>query len=136
MYLMRCYRPDGSVRKESKRIAAFADATESSLTLYALRDALSRFRCGCEIVLHTECGYVAAAINRGWPEKWRDSGWRNQRGKPVANEILWSQILQAAEENGHKLTVREGKHEWSEWMRWNLPLLGAYEDIFAEVRIE
>lgn len=68
MYLMRCYRPDGSVRKESKRIAAFADATESSLTLYALRDALSRFNCGCEIVLHTECGYVAAAINRGWPE--------------------------------------------------------------------
>lgn len=131
---MRCLKADGTPYESIPAIAEYDEATESRLTLYSLRDALSRFKCGCEITVYTECHYVAAAINQHWPETWQKNGWKNSRHNPVADQILWSEILQAAEENGHELASQEGKHEWSEWMRWNIPLADAYKDIFIKVK--
>lgn len=133
---MRCQKADGTPHESSPRIAEYDNATESRLVLYAIRDALSRFNYGCKITIHTECHYVAAAVNQGWPKAWRDNGWKNSKQNPVTDQILWSEILQAAEETGHELIAQEGKHEWSGWMRWNIPLTDTYKDFFAEVKNE
>ena len=75
---------------------------------------------------------MADAISRHWPEQWSANGWKTQKQKEVKNACLWSDILLLLEEGGHLLRA-EGRHEYSELMRYRLPLLAAYQDFFSEV---
>jgi ribonuclease HI len=34
-------------------------------------------------------------MRRGWYKKWRENGWLNHLGEPVANRGLWESLLQA-----------------------------------------
>lgn len=134
MYLMRCKKADGSDYESSPEIAQFEDATENRLVLYALRDALQRLNYACSVTVHTECRYVANAIDQHWPEAWQENHWTNSRGKEVADSLLWADILQEIEESGHQLKAEEGRHEYSEWMRWNIPLKNALNNVFLKVK--
>lgn len=133
MYVMKCLRKNGEPHESDPEVAQYEQATESRLVLYAIREALCRLNYACEVVIHTECGYVAAAISQNWPEMWQENGWKNKRGKEVADSILWSEIIQELEQSGHLLKVEEGKHEFSGWMKWKLPVVQAWNDAFAKV---
>lgn len=84
-------------------------------------------------MIHTECSNVAAAIQQRWPETWRRNGWKSAKGNDVKNAILWEMLLQEIEDGGHILLAESEKHEYAEWMRFNLPLKRALKDIFAAV---
>ena len=73
MYIMRARLADGRVHE---RMAAVEmdGATESRLALYCLRDSLARFQYACDVRVHTECTYVAAAVTRRWPAAWGEKG--------------------------------------------------------------
>lgn len=133
MYIMRTMKRDGSDYEAAPQIAEYDDTTESESVLYAIRDALQRLNYACTVVIHTECSNVAAAINRGWPDQWQRNGWQSARGNPVKNAILWEMILQQIEDGGHILQAESEKHEYAEWMRFNLPLQRALKDIFTAV---
>lgn len=117
-------------------MAEYDDATESRLVLYAIRDALGRLNFACTVVIHTECEYVAAAIEQHWPEDWQENGWKNSKKKEVKDAALWSMILQELEETGHELVAEPGKHEFSQWMQFQIPLARAYKDIFCKMEKE
>lgn len=101
--------------------------------LYALRDAIARLNFACRVVVHTECSYVAAAITQRWPEAWQRNGWKNSHGGEARDAVLWSLILQDIEDSGHELEAEGGKHEYSQWMAWNMPLARAYKDTFFKL---
>lgn len=136
MYILRTRLESGKDYESVPEIAEFDNSTESRLVLYAVRDALNHMNYACNIVIHTECDYVAAAINRHWPEEWRKNGWKNSKDKEAKDAVLWSMILEELEESGHELTAEKGKHEWTEWMRWNMPLAAPLRDIFKKTRRE
>ena len=46
---------------------------------------------------------------------------------------MWEMLLQEVEDGGHILLAESEKHEYAEWMRFNLPLKRALKDIFTEV---
>ena len=132
MYIMRARLADS--RMHERMAAVEMDgATESRLALYCLRDSLARFQYACDVRVHTECTYVAAAINSRWPEAWRENGWTTGRRSKVKDSGLWRDILWHLEDTGHTLQAVAGKHEFSFWMRANLPRLYAPRDIFGEV---
>ncbi len=132
MYIMRTRLEGGKVHE--KMAAVETDGgTESRLVLYCLRDSLSRFRYACRVSVYTECNYVAAAINNRWPEGWRENGWTSGRGTKVKDSGLWRDILWHLEDTGHTIQAVAGKHEFSDWMRINLPKLYASRDVFGEV---
>lgn len=116
-----------------KKAAAETEGTESRLVLYALRDALRRFNIACDIVVHTECGYAAAAINNGWPAIWRENGWQTARGTKTKDSGLWRDILWEWEDAGHRITAMPGQHTFSLWMRANLPRMRAGKGVFSEI---
>lgn len=130
---MKTVKKSGKPHESDPEIAEFDEATESSLTLYAIRDALTHMNYACRLVVHTECNSVAAAINQHWPQAWQENSWRNSKEKEVKNADLWSMILEDLEEMGHTLEAEKEKHEWSDWMRWNLPLKHALKGIFTKV---
>ena len=51
----------------------------------------------------------------------------------MKNAVLWEMLLQDVEEGGHILLAEGEKHEYAEWMRFNMPLKRALKDIFTEV---
>lgn len=131
MYIMRARLAEGRVHE---RMAAVEidGGTESRLVLYCLRDSLARFRYACGVSVYTECTYVAAVNNR-WAEGWKGTGWTTGRGARVKDAGLWRDILWHLEDTGHTLRAVAGRHEFSGWMRANLPRLYAPRDIFGEV---
>lgn len=130
---MRTKLKSGADKESAPEIAEYDNATESRLVLYAIRDAIGRLKYACRVVIHTECEYVAAAIEQHWPEAWQENAWKSSKGKEVKDAVLWSMILQDLEESGHELTAERGKHEWSQWMQWNMPITKAYKDTFYKV---
>ena len=133
MYIMRVKLKSGNVHESDPEAAEYDDATESSLVLYAIRDAIARMNYACRIVIHTECNYVAAALNQHWPEEWRRNGWRNAKEKEIKNAVLWSMLLEDLEESGHLMEAESGKHEWSEWMQWKLPFTAPLKNVFKKL---
>lgn len=132
IYIMQSRMADGGVY-EKKAAVEVGAATESRLVLYCLRDSLARFQYACRVVVHTECNYIAAAINSRWAETWRENGWKNGKGAKVKDPGLWQDILWHLEDTGHELRAAAGKHEFTDWMRANLPKLYAPRDVFGEV---
>ena len=129
---MQSRMADGSTY-EKKAAVELDGATESRLVLYCLRDSLARFRYACEVTVYTECTYIAACINNRWPQTWREKDWINGKGGRVKDAGLWRDILWHLEDTGHALRAAAGRHEFSTWMRVNLPRLYAPRDIFGEV---
>ena len=136
IYILRTTLKNGKPYESQPEAAAFENATESRLVLYAIRDALQRMNYACEVVVYTECSAVAAAINQHWPETWQENGWRNAKGKDAKDADLWGQILRSLEESGHLLRAESGKHEWSGWMHWKLPLTSPLLNTFKKLQKE
>ncbi len=130
---MKTVKQNGDTTETPPAIAEYEDTTESRLTLYAIRDALTHMNYACKLVIHTECNYVAAAIIQHWPQAWQENSWRTSKEKEVKDAELWSIILEDLEESGHILEAENEKHTWSEWMRWNLPLRKALNGIFTRI---
>lgn len=133
MYRMRARSKIGWTRESGVSIAEYDHATESRLVLYALRDAMQRFRRECRIIVYTECGYIASALEQNWPEIWEASGWKNSRGKEVKDSVLWQDILHLIRDQGHVLEARTGAHEYSGWMRWQMEKTVAEKNVFREM---
>lgn len=94
------------------------ESSENQLTLEALIRASERVRKPAEIRVFTRCGYVFNAIRNGWPQQWKEAGWKNARGKPVKNVALWDRILYG--DPPHTFTATEEDHSYREWMMCEL----------------
>lgn len=70
-------------------------ATANRAELAALSAALAHFHRACRIVIHTKSPYIANAFKQNWAFRWASSGWRNAKGKPVANQKEWKEALKA-----------------------------------------
>lgn len=133
MYIMHTSLQNGKEHESKPEVAEYDNTTENCLVLHAVYDSLTHMNYACRLVIHTECDYVAAAINQHWPENWQQNNWKNSKGKDVKDATLWGMILQEIEETGHALEAKKGKHGWSEWMRWNLPLTQPLKDAFKKM---
>lgn len=133
IYLLSTRTEKGRDVVTDARITELEQATETKLTLYALRDALYRFTKPSDIMIHTECTQVTAAINRDWVKAWKENAWRNAKGKPVKEAELWQDILDAAEDLNHTLYVTCGIHEYSQWMQDSMRRVCANKDTFTVI---
>ena len=46
-----------------------------------------------EVQVFTDSEYVCNGFNKGWLKGWLQNGWRNSKGKAVANQDLWEELL-------------------------------------------
>ena len=83
-------------------------ATENSLTLELLRDALASLAKSCSVQVNTRCGHIFGAINNHWVEKWEKAGWITAKGEPVKNMELWQQVYDLM--GKHSLKVVSSPH--------------------------
>ena len=68
--------------------------TNNRMELLAAIRALQALKRPCRIELHTDSVYVRDGITK-WVHGWQRNGWRTSNKKPVKNEELWRELLEA-----------------------------------------
>lgn len=65
--------------------------TNQRMEITAALEALRALDPPVEVV--SDSIYVVNCFRQGWWETWVRKGWRNARGKPVANQDLWKPLV-------------------------------------------
>lgn len=88
--------------------------TENESYLKALKYALRRMQCKCELIIYADSEHMAAVVNNDWLAAWKEKGWETAKGKTVANKEDWQEI---AERLGEKPLVKtKENHPFRGWM--------------------
>ncbi len=91
-----------------KQISGFEpETTNNRMELKAVLEALLALKEPCEVTLHTDSSYIHNAFEKGWIDIWQSNGWKTAAKKPVENQDLWCDILDASQQ--HKVYWRKVK---------------------------
>jgi ribonuclease HI len=72
------------------------DATNNRMELTAAVEGLRALKCACQVTVLTDSDYVRRGITEFLP-RWKNNGWRNSSGKPIANQDLWEELDELTE---------------------------------------
>ena len=76
--------------------------TNNRMELFAIVQGLGALKEPCKVDLYSDSAYAINALNEGWLDGWRKSGWKTADKKEVKNTDLWNDLLIKAE--NHKVT--------------------------------
>ena len=71
------------------------DTTNLRMEVTAACVALETIDVGHVVSVYSDSSYLVNCMRRGWYEKWRENGWLNHLGEPVANKDLCERLLEA-----------------------------------------
>ena len=95
-WLVEYIRKDGTPETRpvdpADAVTWLPDTTQAALELNMLVDALSILTKPCEVRINTKCEHILSVFENDWLEKWKESGWKNAKGRPVVNADLWQQV--------------------------------------------
>ncbi|MGI5849310.1 MAG: ribonuclease HI [Christensenellales bacterium] len=83
------------------------ETTNNRMELTAVLKALQALKEPCHVTLHTDSAYIYNAFDKGWINNWQINGWKTAAKKPVENQDLWKEIVDAA--NIHSVTWKKVK---------------------------
>lgn len=90
----------GEHTKEDSGI--FLNGTNQMMEIKAVIEGLKAMkRTDIPVVVHSDSAYVCNCIKDRWYVGWMKNGWRNAKGKEVANQDLWKQLLKEVERFDH-----------------------------------
>ncbi|HTK73591.1 MAG TPA: ribonuclease HI [Croceibacterium sp.] len=75
--------------------------TNNRMEMTAVIRALEALIEPCEVLLHSDSRYVIDGMTK-WIHGWQKKGWVNASKKPVRNEDLWHELIDAA--GRHRIT--------------------------------
>lgn len=90
-YLLSCQRADVL---ETRAGAGRLETDFQRLGLMAALDALKRMVHPAIIHIYTDCPHLVSAYLEGWLENWHTNGWKNAKGKEIANRDLWEKLYE------------------------------------------
>lgn len=85
---------------EKEFSGAELSTTNNQMELTAAIQALKTLKRSCQVAIYTDSQYVKKGITE-WIQAWQRKGWKNAEGKPVKNQVLWQQLLEAT--HGHTI---------------------------------
>ena len=87
-------------RHEKELSGGEAETTNNRMELTAAIRGLNALIEPCEVTLYSDSKYVIDGITK-WVHGWKKRGWVNASKKPVRNEDLWHDLIEAA--NRHRI---------------------------------
>lgn len=88
-------------RHEKELSGGEPDTTNNRMEMRAVIEGLNALIEPCEVSLFTDSKYVVDGITK-WVHGWKKRGWVNASKKPVRNEDLWHDLIEA--ELRHKVS--------------------------------
>lgn len=80
---------------EKELSGAEAETTNNRMELTAAIKGLEALTEPCEVDLYSDSKYVLDGITK-WVHGWKKRGWINASKKPVRNEDLWHELIEAS----------------------------------------
>ena len=79
-----------------KELSGYAELTTNNrMELLAAIEALRALTRPCAVTLTTDSVYVRDGITK-WVKGWQKNGWKTADRKPVKNDDLWRELIEAA----------------------------------------
>ncbi|MEX0719314.1 MAG: ribonuclease HI [Balneolaceae bacterium] len=69
--------------------------TNNRMEMQAVIEALKSLKKPCRVKIHSDSALIINAFQKGWIENWQKKGWRKANKKPVENQDLWQQMIEA-----------------------------------------
>jgi ribonuclease HI len=88
-------------RHEKELSGSEPSTTNNRMEMTAVIRALEALIEPCEVILHSDSRYVIDGMTK-WIHGWQKKGWVSSSRKPVRNEDLWHELIEAAAR--HKIT--------------------------------
>jgi ribonuclease HI len=88
-------------RHEKELSGSDPATTNNRMEMTAVIRALEALIEPCEVLLHTDSRYVVDGMTK-WVHGWQKKGWISASKKPVRNEDLWHELIEAAAR--HRIT--------------------------------
>ena len=90
-----------------------ASTTNNRMELTAVIRGLSALKEPCEVHLISDSQYVINALEKGWAEGWRKTGWNHGKAK---NPDLWEELLALVARHRMRYTWVRGHngHDYNE----------------------
>lgn len=76
--------------------------TNNKMELKAVIEGLKKLNQPCNVTVYTDSAYVHNAFELGWINNWLNNNWRTSNKKPVLNQDLWQELLEAMKQ--HKVS--------------------------------
>lgn len=89
--------------------------SENKAELNVLLQALKRLRKECDVLVVGASPYIKQGVEC-WLEKWVAAGWKNAKGKDVANMEEWQQFLEFSKKYHIKI-CGPSSHSYSYWIK-------------------
>lgn len=96
------------------------EMTINGAELLAIVSALRRLTpAATEISIYTDSAYVANAVSNGWVDKWKQNGWKNEKGKAIGHQDLLEEMLDLLVGKHISFHVKE-HHSYTNCMRFEI----------------
>lgn len=82
-------------RHEKELSGSEPDTTNNRMEMTAVIMAFNALVEPCKITIHTDSRYVIDGMTK-WVDGWKKRGWKTADKKPVRNEDLWHDLIEAA----------------------------------------
>lgn len=75
------------------------DATNQQMELTAAMEACDwimnqqEYMDGNNVIIYSDSAYVVNCYHDKWWVNWQNNGWKNSKGEPVANPLLWKFLI-------------------------------------------
>jgi len=73
--------------------------TQNCIVLRAMREALGRMRCPCEITLYMNSQYIANSFRNGSTKTWKQNGYKKAVGGKITDADQWETLLKNCDEH-------------------------------------
>ena len=94
-------------------IAPAQNLTCHQAEMSALYKALFPIREPAHLIIYTDSAYLASSIR--WMPGWKANGWKNSKGKDIANREAWELLAQKL--SGHETEFKVGEHHaFKNWL--------------------
>lgn len=81
---------------EEKELTGGADhTTNNRMEMRAVIEALNAINQPCHVKIHSDSALIVNAFKQGWIDSWQKRGWKKADKKPVENQDLWKEMLEA-----------------------------------------
>ena len=104
----------GSEGGRKELSGAEEETTNNRMELRAALEGLRALRRSVHLRILTDSQYLKNAFTHGWIDTWQRNGWRTVNKKPVKNEDLWRELLEAMAPHRVEWTWVRGHHQSAE----------------------
>lgn len=75
------------------------NSTNNRMEMRAVIEALKALKRPCHVKIHSDSALIVNAFKQDWIGSWIKRGWKKANKKPVENQDLWKEMLEAMEDH-------------------------------------